>query len=106
MVERQRGSQDCADRGNAMARSASLTVSASVTRLALGFVAGFLATTTFQQLGIRAMHAGGMIGANPRATTPTAPFAVPPVISLTSFRGARLILFVLIVRWLARIPVA
>src|SRR5436189_75014 len=39
MVERQRGSQDCADRGNAMARSASLTVSASVTRLALGFVA-------------------------------------------------------------------
>ena len=59
MVERQRGSQDCADRGNAMARSASLTVSASVTRLALGFVAGFLATITFQQIGIWALHAVG-----------------------------------------------
>src|SRR5437660_12850739 len=104
MVERQRGSQDCADRGNAMARSASLTVSASVTRLALGFVAGFLATITFQQIGIWALHTVGMIGATPWATTPTAPFGVPAVISLSFWGGVWGILFVLIERWLARFP--
>src|SRR5437899_3751416 len=104
MVERQRGSQDCADRGNAMARSASLTVSASVTRLALGFVAGFLATITFQQIGIWALHTVGMIGATPWATTPTAPFGVPAVISLSFWGGVWRILFVLIERLLARFP--
>jgi hypothetical protein len=87
-----------------MARSASLTVSASVTRLALGFVAGFLATITFQQIGIWALHAVGMIGATPWATTPTAPFGVPAVISLSFWGGVWGILFVLIERWLARFP--
>src|SRR2546421_8047226 len=102
MVERQRGSQDCADRGNAMARSASLTVSASATRLALGFVAGFLATITFQQIGIWALHAIGFIPFAAWNATPVPPFGVPAVISLSFWGGVRGILFLLIERWLAR----
>ena len=56
-----------------MARSASLTVSTSATRLALGFVAGFLATLTFHQIGIWALHAVGYIPFTAWATAPKPP---------------------------------
>jgi len=87
-----------------MARSASLSVSTSATRLALGFVAGFLATITFQQIGIWVLHAIGLTGAIPWTTTPVPPFGVPSVISLSFWGGVWGIIFVLIERWLARFP--
>jgi hypothetical protein len=87
-----------------MARSASITVSISVTRLALGFVAGFLATITFHQIGIWVLHAIGYIPSAPWNTAPRAPFGVPSVLSLSFWGGVWGILFVLIERWLARSP--
>ena len=87
-----------------MARSVSVTVSASATRLALGFVAGFLATITFHQIGIWVLHAVGFIGATPWNTAPVPPFGVPSVISLSFWGGVWGIIFVLIERWLARFP--
>ena len=87
-----------------MARSASLTVSTSAARLALGFVAGFLATITFQQIGIWVLHAVGLTGATAWTTTPVPPFSVPSVISLSFWGGVWGIIFVLIERWLARCP--
>jgi hypothetical protein len=87
-----------------MARSASITVSISVTRLALGFVAGFLATITFHQIGIWVLHAIGYIPFAPWNTAPRAPFGVPSVLSLSFWGGVWGILFVLIERWLARFP--
>ena len=64
-----------------MARSASLTVSASAVRLALGFVAGFLATITFHQIGILVLHAVGLTQANAWTTSAVPPFGVPTIIS-------------------------
>ena len=87
-----------------MARSASLTVSASATRLLLGFVAAFLATLTFHQIGIWGLHAVGLTGATPWTTTPIPPFGVPSVISLAFWGGVWGILFVLVERFLARSP--
>src|SRR5438045_6780856 len=87
-----------------MARSASITVSTSITRLALGFVAGFLATITFQQIGIWVLHAVGYIPFAAWGTVPKPPFGVPAVISLSFWGGVWGILFVLIGRWLARFP--
>jgi len=87
-----------------MARSASLTVSTSVTRLLLGFVAAFLATLTFHQIGIWVLHAVGFIAATPWVITPIPPFGVPRVISLAFWGGVWGVIFVLIERWLARFP--
>ena len=87
-----------------MARSASLTVSTTAARLALGFVAGFLATITFQQIGIWVLHAVGYIPFAAWNTAPRAPFGVPIVISLSFWGGVWGILFVLIEPWLRRSP--
>jgi hypothetical protein len=87
-----------------MARSASLTVSAAATRLLLGFVAAFLATLTFHQIGIWGLHAVGLTVATPWTTTPIPPFGVPSVISLAFWGGVWGVLFVLIERVLARSP--
>lgn len=87
-----------------MARSASVTISTSAGRLALGFVAGFLATITFQQIGIWVLHAVGVIPFTAWTTAPRPPFGVPAVISLSFWGGVWGILFVLIERWLARVP--
>ncbi len=88
-----------------MARSASLTVSTSATRLLLGFVAAFLATLTFHQIGIWGLHAVGLAPqAIPWNITPIPPFGVPQVISLAFWGGVWGILFVLIERFLARSP--
>ncbi|HYU11314.1 MAG TPA: hypothetical protein VEK82_01985 [Stellaceae bacterium] len=87
-----------------MARSASLTASTSATRLLLGFVAAFLATLTFHQIGIWVLHAVGLTGATPWVTTPIPPLGVPSVLSLAFWGGLWGIVFVLIERWLARCP--
>src|SRR5436305_11583185 len=88
-----------------MARSvASLTAPISVTRLALGFVAGFLATLTFHQIGIWVLHAVGYVPFAAWATAPKPPFGVPSVISLSFCGGVWRIIFVLIEPWLRRSP--
>ena len=87
-----------------MARSASLTYSTSASRLALGFVAAFLATLTFQQIGIWVLHAIGYIPFTAWNTAPKPPFGVPGVISLAFWGGIWGIIFVLIERWLPRFP--
>ncbi len=88
-----------------MARSASLTVSTSATRLLLGFVAAFLATLTFHQIGIWGLHAVGLAPqAIPWNIASIPPFGVPSVISLAFWGGVWGILFVLIERFLARSP--
>src|SRR5258708_33712257 len=89
---------------NAMARSASLTISTSATRLALGFVAGFLATLTFHQIGIWVLHAVGYIPFAAWNTAPKPPFAVPGVICLSFWGGVWGILLLLIEGWVARVP--
>jgi hypothetical protein len=73
----------------------------SIGRLALGFIAGFLATLIFHQIGIWVLHATGVIPFAAWATTPIPPFGVPQVISLAFWGGVWGILFVLIERWLA-----
>ena len=87
-----------------MARSASLRISLSGTRLLLGFAAGFLATITFHQIGIWALHATGITPALPWQTGPVPPFNVPRIVSLAFWGGVWGIVFVLIERWLARFP--
>ena len=87
-----------------MARSASLTVSTSATRLLLGFVAAFLATLTFHQIGIWVLHAGGLTNATPWVTTPIPPLGVPRVISLAFWGGVWGLIFVLVERFFARSP--
>src|SRR5258708_28922186 len=89
---------------NAMAGSASLTSSTSAARLALGFVAGFLGTLTFHQIGIWVLHAVGYIPFAAWNAAPKPPFGVPSVISLSFWGGVWGILFVLIEPWLRRSP--
>src|SRR3977135_278319 len=84
---------------NAMARSASLTISTSATRLALGFVAGVLATLTFHQIGICVVHGVGYVPVVAWNPAPKPPFGVQSVISLSFWGGVWGILFVLIELW-------
>jgi hypothetical protein len=87
-----------------MARSAaSLTAPTSATRLALGFLAGFLATLTFHQIGIWVLHAVGYFP-NPAWITAANEIGVPRVVSLSFWGGVWGIIFVLIERWVARFP--
>jgi len=87
-----------------MARTASLQATTSASRILLGFVAAFLATLTFHQIGIWGLHALAVTQANPWVTTPVAPLGVPQVISLAFWGGLWGIVFVLIERLLARSP--
>ena len=87
-----------------MARSASLTYSTSVSRLVLGFVAAFLATLTFHQIGLEILHLIGVTPGTPYNTAPVPPFGVPQVISLAFWGGIWGIVFVLVEPWLARSP--
>lgn len=87
-----------------MARSASLTYSTSASRLALGFVAAFLATLTFHQIGLEILHLVGVTPATPWVTNPVPPFGIPQVISLAFWGGVWGIIFVLVEPWLARSP--
>src|SRR5437868_15082229 len=104
MVEGQARRKSRAQRGNAMARSASLTLSTSTTRLLLGFLAAFLATLTFHQIGIWLLHAVGVTPAIPWAAEAVPPFGVPRVISLAFWGGLWGIIFVLVEPWLVRSP--
>jgi hypothetical protein len=87
-----------------MARSASLSYSTSMSRLALGFVAAFLATLTFHQIGLEILHLVGLTANSPYNTTPVPPLGVPQVVSLAFWGGVWGIVFVLVEPWLARSP--
>jgi hypothetical protein len=56
--------------------------SVSATRLVLGFVAGFIATLIFHQIGLLLLHIAGMTQAMPYDAHPVPPFGVPQFISL------------------------
>jgi hypothetical protein len=73
----------------------------STARVALGFIAGFLAALIFHQIGIWILHTTGVIPFGAWATTAIPPLGVPQVISLAFWGGVWGILFVLIERGLA-----
>ena len=87
-----------------MARSASLTYSTSASRLALGFLAAFLATLTFHQLGVEILHLVGVTPNTPYRSVPVPPFGVPQVVSLAFWGGVWGFVFVLLEPWFVRSP--
>ncbi len=87
-----------------MALSASLTESISGMRLLLGFVAAFVATLTFLQIGLGLLHLIGMTPTVPYDFKGVPPFGVPWVISLAFWGGVWGIVFVLVEPYLARSP--
>ncbi len=87
-----------------MAQSASLQSSASATRLLYGFIAGFIATLVFHQIGLLLLHFAGMTPGMPYNMHRVAPFGVPQFISLAFWGGVWGIVFVLAEPYLARSP--
>ena len=87
-----------------MAQSLSLHSSAAGTRLLSGFVAGFLATLAFHQIGVLLLHLAGMTLSLPFSLRPVPPFGVPQFISLAFWGGIWGIVFVLSERAIARGP--
>jgi hypothetical protein len=87
-----------------MAQSGTLLESVSGMRLLLGFVAAFVATLIFHQIGLGLLHVVGITPAMPYNFHPVRPFGVPQVISLAFWGGVWGIVFVLVERWLARSP--
>jgi len=85
-----------------MAQSVSLQSSASATRLAFGFVAGFVATLIFHQIGLLLLHFIGMTPGMPYNMNKVPPFGVPQFISLSFWGGVWGIVFVLVEPWLPR----
>jgi hypothetical protein len=65
-------------------------------RLLVGFVAGFLATLVFHQLTLALLRAIGVSPFSPYSWTPTAPFGIPAVLSLSFWGGVWGIIFALI----------
>jgi hypothetical protein len=80
-----------------MAQSVSLQSSSSVTRLLFGFIAGFVATLIFHQIGLLLLRFVGMTPNMPYNMNSVPPFAVPQFISLSFWGGVWGIIFVLIV---------
>jgi hypothetical protein len=74
----------------------------SAARLALGFVAGFLAVLIFHQAVIAGMHAFGLTRGGPFQMQGTWPFGVPRVLSLAFWGGVWGILLVLAEPWFGR----
>jgi hypothetical protein len=73
-------------------------------RLGHGFVAGFLATLVFHQVGLVVLHRAGLFGGGAFDLRPVPPFGVPSVISLAFWGGAWGIVFVLVERAIVRCP--
>jgi hypothetical protein len=66
------------------------------TELLFGFIAGFLATLIFHQLGLALLWAIGVAPFGPFSMAPTPPFGVPAVFSLAFWGGVWGVLFALI----------
>jgi hypothetical protein len=65
-------------------------------RLLFGFIAGFLATVIFHQLTLALMWSMDIAPYKPFALTPTRPFGIPAVISLSFWGGVWGIIFAMI----------
>jgi hypothetical protein len=76
----------------------------SLLRLLYGFVAGFLVTLVFHQIGIYLLHTIGMTPSLPYDTGAVPPFGVPRFLSLAFWGGVWGIVFVLVEPYLARSP--
>ena len=89
-----------------MAQSESITPSTSTSgmRVFLGFVAGFVTTLIFHQIGLGILHLIGITPAVPYNIKLVPPFGVPSVLSLAFWGGVWGIIFVLVEPWLARCP--
>lgn len=78
-----------------MAQSVALRTGFSGSRLLLGFVAAFLATLVFHQIGVEICHLIGLTPNTPYNTAGVPPFGVPQVISLAFWGGVWGFVFVL-----------
>jgi hypothetical protein len=87
-----------------MAQSISLHSSASAVRLLFGFIAGFIATLVFHQIGLLLLHFAGLTPNLPYNMHPVPPFHVPQFVSLAFWGGVWGIVFVLIEGAIARSP--
>jgi hypothetical protein len=87
-----------------MAQSISLQSSASAVRLLLGFIAGFIATLVFHQIGLLLLHFAGLTPRLPYDMHPVLPFHVPQFVSLAFWGGVWGIVFVLVEGAIARSP--
>lgn len=67
----------------------------SATRLLFGFIAGFVATLVFHQIGVLLLHFAGIIPNMPYNMHPVPPFHVPQFVSLAFWGGVWGIVFVL-----------
>ena len=67
-----------------------------LSRLLVGFIAGFLATLIFHQLTLAFLRGVGVAPFLPYAWTPTEPFGIPAVLSLSFWGGVWGIIFALI----------
>ena len=68
----------------------------SLNRLLVGFIAGFLATLIFHQLTLALFRGVGVAAFLPYSWTPTDPFGIPAVVSLSFWGGVWGIIFALI----------
>ncbi len=82
----------------------TLGSSTSATRLFWGFVAGFLATLVFHQIGLLLSHAAHLTPGRPWNMSPVPPFGAPRVIQLAFWGGVWGIVFVLAEPLIARSP--
>jgi hypothetical protein len=87
-----------------MAEAILERVSGTRRRLLLGFVAAFLSTLVFHQLGLEVCHLVGLTPNTPYNFTRTVPpFGVPQVLSLAFWGGVWGIVFVLVEPWIVRL---
>jgi hypothetical protein len=74
--------------------------SMSTANLVMAFVAGVLATPVFHQITLWILHHAGIVPFAPFNMTPTKPFGVPDVVSLSFWGGVWGVLFLLTLpRW-------
>lgn len=87
-----------------MAQSIPLQSSTLATRLLFGFVAGFVATLIFHQIGLLVLHLLGITPAMPYNVSPVPPFGVLQFLSLSFWGGVWGAIFVLVEPLLVRSP--
>ena len=85
---------------NASSSFEASRVAPSPTRLVLAFVAGVLAVPIFHQVLLWILHAAGIVPVSPFDMTPTRPFGVPNLVSISFWGGVWGVIFALTLpRW-------
>ena len=87
-----------------MTHSLPLRSSTFAARLLSGFIAGFIATLIFHQIGLLFLHFLGMTPNMPYNMNPVPPLGVPQFISLSFWGGVWGVIFVMVERYVARSP--